>query len=282
MPSKRASGTTPTKKRPKKKSRSVYGRMQVGTRRKLIGWSLALGIPLFGLACAMGGYFLGAVAAHDLDEIKNLADRGRLERLSPEAFDILHGEKPILLRADDFPDHLKDALVAREDSRFWRHHGIDLIGVGRATLRNIEEKSMREGAGTITMQVARTVYGDRAKTLRRKIVEMLLAFRIERNFTKEDILEAYMNWVFLGNDNHGFEQASREYFGKTARDLSLGESAVLVGMLRAPNRFHPQRNYEAALLERDAVLSRMVAEGMLSSEQAEAEMARNVAVPRYR
>lgn len=256
--------------------------MQVGTRRKLIGWSLALGIPLFGLACAMGGYFLGAVAAHDLDEIKNLADRGRLERLSPEAFDILHGEKPILLRADDFPDHLKDALVAREDSRFWRHHGIDLIGVGRATLRNIEEKSMREGAGTITMQVARTVYGDRAKTLRRKIVEMLLAFRIERNFTKEDILEAYMNWVFLGNDNHGFEQASREYFGKTARDLSLGESAVLVGMLRAPNRFHPQRNYEAALLERDAVLSRMVAEGMLSSEQAEAEMARNVAVPRYR
>lgn len=254
-----------------------------GNRSKPATRSILLLISLF--ACLLAGGlllasilpFYFAARKYELGIIRTMGNPEQVAQLPAEAFSFLHAEKPIILGPDQFPEHLRDALVAREDSRFWDHHGVDLRGIARAALKNIREGELRQGAGTITMQLARTAYGFQARTLQRKILEAMLALRIERNFTKEEILTAYMNWVFLGMDNHGFERASREYFRKSTGALTLGEAAALVGMLRAPNRLDPVRHPQAALRERDAVLRRMIDEGMLLESEAASEMLRPLA-----
>ncbi len=255
------------------------GSRRSGYRRWLVGGGLLLLLVVLAAGGLLGVLLVPSYreASHyDLEIIAAMADPQRADALPDADFAFLHGERPILLAFDEFPVHLRDALVAREDSRFWDHRGVDLVGVARAALINLRQRGFHQGAGTITMQVARTAYGFEARTLERKLLETMLALRIERQLSKQDILAAYMNWVFLGMDNHGFEQASREYFRKPAAALSLGECAVLVGMLRAPNRLDPLRHPQAAKRERDAVLQRMVAEGMLAEADARAAMSRPV------
>jgi len=160
------------------------------------------------------------------------------------------------------------ALVAREDARFYEHHGIDSRGLVRAWVRNLREKRAVQGASTITMQLARISFGLSSRTVERKLLEMALARRIDREFTKEEIITLYSNRVFLGTGMNGVEQAAQGYFGKPAADLSVPEAAMIAGVLRAPNGFSPFRNYEAALREMRSTLERMVEEGYLDSESA--------------
>lgn len=177
-----------------------------------------------------------------------------------------HAGTPVPLK--EVSPYFVNALVAREDARFWSHRGVDYIGLVRAWARNTKEKRLVQGGSTITMQLARMTYGLRERNMKRKLLEMALARRIERHYSKEQILTFYINRVFLGTGMNGIQQASQGYFGKSARQLTLPESAMIAGIIRAPNGFSPFRHYEASLREMKSTLNRMVAERMLTGQDA--------------
>jgi 1A family penicillin-binding protein len=165
------------------------------------------------------------------------------------------------------PRQLRAAFIATEDRRFYYHHGIDWRSAGRAAFRNLSHFSFREGFSTITMQVVRNAFlphlsGER--TLRRKLIELELARRLEATLTKQQILEMYLNVIYLGNGTYGIEAASRDLFGKSAGRLSLAESATLAGLAKGPSIYAPRRHPERAVARRDLVLSLMVREGYVS------------------
>ncbi len=151
-------------------------------------------------------------------------------------------EKRILIELEEVPEFVRNATIAVEDSRFYAHHGIDPKGVLRAAWTNYQAGRVVEGASTITMQVARTLFLNRERTLRRKLREMILALRIERRFSKDDILKMYLNQVFYGHNAYGIEAAAQIYFDKSAKDLTLGEGVLIAGLTRAPNNYSPIHN----------------------------------------
>ena len=175
------------------------------------------------------------------------------------------------------------ALIAREDSRFWKHHGVDHFGIVRAQLRNMREKKFVQGASTITMQLSRMTFELREKSFERKLVEMAISRRIERRYSKKEILRFYVNRIFLGTGMIGIEQASRGYFGKAPSELNLPEAAMIAGIIRSPNGCSPFRQPGAAIREMQTTLDRMVDEGMITRKEAEiAKRARPVVLPQER
>ena len=177
-------------------------------------------------------------------------------------------ERRIEMEYEQLPQHLRDAWVAAEDQRFWRHHGFDPFGIARALWDNYRTGRIVSGASTITQQVARDLFLDRAETLERKIKEAITAFRIERAYRKEEILTFYANQVHLGEGTHGIEAAAQFYLGKSTPELTVAEAAMLVGIAPNPSSFNPFRSREAALRRRDIVLTRMEDEGFLTPEDA--------------
>ncbi|MEK9916452.1 MAG: transglycosylase domain-containing protein, partial [Betaproteobacteria bacterium] len=139
------------------------------------------------------------------------------------------------LPIENVPNHLKNAIIAAEDERFMEHHGIDFMGIGRAALANFAARGARQGASTITMQVARNFFLTSEKTLTRKFNEALLAIKIERNLTKNEILELYVNQIYLGQRAFGFAAASKIYFGKPLAQASLAELSMMAGLPKAPS-----------------------------------------------
>src|SRR5919201_3539491 len=160
------------------------------------------------------------------------------------------------------------AVLAREDSRFYEHKGIDWRGIMRALVRDITSGSAKEGASSITQQLARNSLPLGGRTLSRKLLEAMVAFRIEHEFTKKQILELYINRIYFGAGCYGVETASQAYFGKHAKDLTLPEAALIAGLIRSPNRFSPLKNPEGAANERNAVLDRMVEVKKISAAEA--------------
>lgn len=180
-------------------------------------------------------------------------------------------EKRALVRIAEVPEPLKQAILAAEDDRFYQHGGVDYVGVGRAALANL--RGRREGASTITMQVARAFFLTRDKTLARKISEVLLAFKIEANLSKDQILELYINQIFLGNRAYGFGSAAQVYFGKPLAELSVAEAAMLAGLPQAPSRQNPFVNAKRAKQRQQYVLRRMLEVGWLTPEAHRAALA---------
>ena len=178
-------------------------------------------------------------------------------------------EKRILVALEDIPLHVRQATIAAEDRRFYSHHGIDIRGILRAVRVNYQAGGTREGASTITQQVARTLFLNRDRTLARKMREAILAWRIEQHYRKDQILELYLNQIFYGHNAYGIEAAAQLYFGKSAKDLTLGEGALIAGLPPSPNGYSPLKNFPRSLQRRDHVLSRMVEAGYLTPEQAE-------------
>ncbi|MDF1811560.1 MAG: transglycosylase domain-containing protein [Verrucomicrobiales bacterium] len=170
----------------------------------------------------------------------------------------------------DISREFLDALIAREDSRFFRHHGVDHVGLLRANLRNLREKRVVQGASTITMQLARMTFELRERSYQRKLVEMAIARRIERRYSKQEILRLYVNRIFLGTGMHGIEEAAEGYFGKKPSQLTLPEAAMIAGIIRAPNGFSPFRHPRASRREMQMTIERMRSERMISDQQAEA------------
>jgi len=252
-------------------------RIQKINRRKLVrGLLLAL---LFG-AMAVAGAIVGTYVAVR----KTLPDVSALETYEPALMTTLFGddgkpikdigpERRIIVTYGQIPDVLRQAIIATEDPRFFKHHGVDMRGVLRAVRENILKifRSRKlEGGSTITQQLARKLFLHPLQTLQRKFAEWFLAVQIEKRYSKERILEMYCNLFEFGYGAFGVEAASRLFFGKSVGDLSLEEAAVIAGILRGPSRYSPYRNPALVLERRNHVLNRMAEEGFLTAAAAEA------------
>ncbi len=177
------------------------------------------------------------------------------------------------LRLRDLPRSLPDAAVSVEDRRFWTHGGLDPWGMLRALVVNVRAGHVVQGGSTITQQVAKTLFLSNARTFRRKVQELLLTLWLERHFTKTEILEIWLNRVYLGSGAWGVDAAAHVYFGVSARHLNLWQSAVIAGLPRAPSRFNPRENAQAAGARAREVLAAMVATGDITQEAATAAAA---------
>lgn len=170
---------------------------------------------------------------------------------------------------DKIPAHTRYAFISAEDKNFYKHFGIDPIAILRALITNISRKDIKQGGSTITQQLARNLFLTPERTLTRKIKEALLAIKIEREFSKDKILELYLNYIYLGQGAYGVEAASRIYFGKSVKDLTVDESAVLASLPKAPTKYNPFRNPERILERRNYVLLRMLEDGYITKEEYE-------------
>lgn len=182
-------------------------------------------------------------------------------------------EKRKLVSVKELPSYLVDALIVTEDKNFYKHFGVDIMGNIRALIVDVVRLDFSQGASTITQQMARNMFLTLDKRISRKIKEILLAFRIEREFSKDEILEIYFNKIFWGGQVHGVETAALYYFGKHAKDLNLPECATLIGMIQRPNYFDPIKYPERTLARRNHILARMHKTKKISSEDFELAMA---------
>src|SRR2546421_2944014 len=178
-------------------------------------------------------------------------------------------ERRSVASIEEVPDSLKHAILAAEDERFYEHPGIDYVGVMRAAYANLVSGGRRQGASTITMQVARNFFLSSEKSFTRKLYEALLAFKIEHSLNKEQILELYVNQIYLGQRAYGFGAASQTYFGKALDQLSLGEIAMLAGLPKAPSLYNPIANPQRAKQRQGYVLRRMSELGYVTAAQYE-------------
>ena len=231
------------------------------------------GLGLAGIVlAALGLSFALAVAWPRLPSIDALTDyRPKLPLRVFTADGVLIGEfgeeRRSITRIEEFPDHLKQAILAAEDDNFYRHKGIDYVGITRAAFANLSAGSARQGASTITQQVARNFFLSSERTLTRKIYEMLLAFKIEANMSKDQILEVYMNQIFLGQRAYGFTQAAQAYYGKAVKDISIAEAAMLAGLPKSPSGINPVSNPKRAAIRQQYVLRRMKELDFITAEQ---------------
>jgi penicillin-binding protein 1A len=189
-------------------------------------------------------------------------------------------EKRAFVKIEQTPDVLRKAIIAAEDERFYEHGGVDYIGVVRAALSNFAAASARQGASTITMQVARNFFLTTEKTFSRKFNEALLAFKIEHSLTKDEILQLYINQIYLGQRAYGFGAAALVYFGKPLDQLDLGEIAMLAGLPKAPSRYNPVINMNRAKQRQRYVLRRMLELNHIDAEQFKEADAKPIIVTR--
>ncbi len=187
-------------------------------------------------------------------------------------------ERRDIVHFKDVPDSLKKAILAIEDARFYDHGGVDLTGIIRAGFVALTNGHASQGASTITMQVARNFFLSSEKTYTRKIYEMLLAYRIERALTKDQILEVYMNQIYLGQRAYGFASAARVYFGKDLKDISLAEAAMLAGLPKAPSAYNPVVNPKRAKVRQEYILQRMLELNFISRGQYDEAIAQPLVV----
>ncbi len=166
-------------------------------------------------------------------------------------------ERRNLVRIKDVPDIMKKAVLAIEDDRFYDHGGVDYLGIARAAIHNLTNSS-KQGASTITQQVARNFFLSSEQTLKRKIYEILLAWKIEQNLTKDQILEVYMNQIYLGQRAYGFSSAAQIYFGKSLSEITVAEAAMLAGLPKAPSAYNPVANPKRARVRQQYILQRML------------------------
>ena len=225
---------------------------------------------------ALGGFFVALT--RDLPQIRSLgsfapaaitriysADKVLLAEL------FVQKRKPVPLRL--IPDYLKQAIIATEDNRFYEHPGVDPKGILRAIIRNIQARDYVEGASTITQQLAKTLFLTPRKTIMRKLKEAFLAFQIERRYTKNEILELYLNVVYFGSGAYGVEAAAEIFFGKSAHELTLAECALIAGMPKSPSRYSPLINKSRALKRRAVVLEQMSGNAIITRKQLKAAKA---------
>ena len=212
------------------------------------------------------GYYAWALR-FELREIHEMDQRSVVYDYQGNFYSRLAGENRIVVPFDKVSNDFVNALISREDTRFYSHHGVDPIGVARAVVRNLFLGGFREGASTITQQLARNSFPLGGKNLHRKLIEAALAFRIETELTKEEILEAYMNRIYFGSGTYGVEAASQTYFGKPASRLNLQEAATLAGLIRSPSRFSPLNDPKKSARERNVVLKRMCDIGLITQSQ---------------
>jgi len=236
-----------------------------------------------GLCGALLGALALALAWPNLPDLSAMIDyRPRVPLRIYTADKVLIGEfgeeRRNVLRFNEIPDVMKSAILSAEDDRFYQHGGIDWAGVARAVVANLTHMSKTQGASTITMQVARNFYLSSEKTYTRKFYELLLTFKIEATLTKDQILDLYMNQIYLGHRAYGFAAASRTYFGKQLADITPAEAAMLAGIPKAPSRFNPIANFERAKARQVYVLTRMKNLGYLTEAEYQQAMQQEIVI----
>ena len=231
------------------------------------------GLVLAGLMSILMVVGVAMVMAYpQLPDISDLADyRPKLPLRVYTADGVLMGEfgeeRRNLTPIKEIPQVMKDAVLSIEDARFYQHGGLDYLGLIRAGVANLSKRKS-QGASTITMQVARNVYLSTEKTYTRKIYEILLTFKLEHLLTKDQILEIYMNQIFLGNRAYGFASAAETYFGKPLKDISIAEAAMLAGLPKAPSAYNPISNPKRARSRQLYIIERMEENGFITAKQA--------------
>ena len=233
------------------------------------GWKVTLLLLLAGAAFAVFLFYGSWAQSFDMKSVGEMPERSTVYDVDGKIYSRLAGANRLKVSLSEVSPQFIAAVLAREDTRFYEHKGIDWRGVLRALARDVVSRSAKEGASSLTMQLARNSLPLGGRTFSRKLLEAMVALRIEREFTKQQILELYVNRIYFGTGCYGVETASQAYFGKNASKLNLSEAALLAGLIRSPNRFSPLRNPDGAAIQRDAVLDRMVALKKITPSQAE-------------
>ena len=243
-----------------------------GRFRRFLKWVAML--VLAGLFLGVGGvaglYFY---ISRDLPQISSLKDY-RPATVSTVYSDDgrkigeFFRERRIVISLNDMPEHLKNAFISAEDSRFRAHGGVDLTGILRAFIKNIKAGAIVQGGSTITQQVTKSFFLTPERTYERKLKEAILAYRIDRYFTKDEILFLYLNQIYLGHGAYGVEAAAENYFGKHAAELNLAECSMLAGLPQAPSKYSPFRHYDRARQRQIYVLNRMKENGYITNVEA--------------
>lgn len=261
------------KKDQSKKNKNSKNRKDVKKKRSFLGflfkWCFILGI--------WTALFLGGVIAWyagELPAIAKTADFDRRASIIVKAADgsviARYGEqKGDSVRTADLPSYMIEAVLATEDRRFYTHPGIDLPGIARAMAVNLAKGRFAQGGSTITQQLAKNLFLTHERTLKRKIQEAMLALWLERQLTKDEILSAYLNRVYLGSGVYGVEAAAQLYFNKPAQEVNLQEAAILAGLLKAPSTYSPLNNPDLARKRAGVVLSAMVDAGYITKDEAQ-------------
>ncbi len=169
----------------------------------------------------------------------------------------------------ELPQTYINAVISVEDHRFYKHSGIDIIAIGRAVVNNIKEMSFVEGGSTITQQIAKNEYFTQEKKLTRKIAEVFMAFQIEKNYDKDEIIELYINTIYFGNGYYNIKDAAMGYFGKLPKDMTDGQCIMLAGIPNAPSVYAPTENLELAKQRQKQVMEKMIKYGYLTQEEAD-------------
>src|SRR5438477_4210272 len=233
------------------------------------GWKVSLLALIAGSGLAVMVFYGAWAQTYDMKKVGEMPERNTVFDVDGKIYSRLAGANRLKVSLDEVSPFFVAALLAREDTRFYQHKGIDWRGILRALVRDVMSGSAKEGASSITQQLARNSLPLGGRTLNRKILEAMVALRIEQKFTKQQILELYINRIYFGSGCYGVETATQAYFGKNASKLNLSEAALLAGLIRSPNRFSPLKNPEGAAIQRNAVLDRMVELKKVSSAQAE-------------
>src|SRR5881227_1674696 len=263
-PKKSASGS-----RKKKKSK--------GPRRSLIGrvayWSLVIG-----LWCFIGAIGVIAWVAAHLPPIQSLEIPKRPPTIEITGIDgsvlATRGEQAgTNVSLKDLPPYLPKAFLAIEDRRFYSHYGVDPLGIARAVVANILHRGVSQGGSTLTKQLAKNLFLTQERTMTRKLQEVILSVWLERKYSKDEILDLYLNRVYFGNGAYGVEAAAQRYFGKSARNVTLSEAALLAGLVKSPSKLAPTRNFDGAERRAQVVLAAMTDAHFISDDAAKSAIA---------
>lgn len=251
----------------------IFARLRSGKEKNggglfRYGWKLSLLGLLAGIGLCVLVFYGVWAETFDLKSVGQMPERNTVFDVDGRIYSRLAGSNRLKVSLSEVSPYFIDALLVREDTRFYQHGGIDFRGVLRALVRDVLSLSAREGASSLTQQLARNSLPLGGRTIHRKMLEAMVALRIEREFTKQQILELYINRIYFGAGCYGVETASQIYFGKNASKLNLSEAALLAGLIRSPNRFSPLKNPEGAAAQREAVLKRMVDLKKITAAQA--------------
>lgn len=239
---------------------------------------MGAGLPVL-LICAISAGLLGSLLGLYLTFSSNLPSLPDLRAYRPKTVStfyaedgtvtgVFYREKRFPIPLNSMPPHVINAFLASEDARFFSHPGLDWLGVLRAFVKNLQAGNFAQGGSTITQQVTRNFILSKEKKISRKVREAILAFRLEKTLSKNEILELYLNEIYLGRGAYGVEAATGTYFGKTTQDLSVAEAAFIAGLVSNPSKLSQPRSLDAALKRRDVVLGRMVRSGFISQDQS--------------
>ena len=229
-------------------------------------------------ACLVAADLSSQAGKFDLSQLEQMESASVIVDRNDKIFGQIYVENRETIPYDQIPRDLVNAVIAVEDNKFYQHHGYDGVGILRAALKNLTAGHVRQGASTVTQQLARNSFSLKERTFNRKLLEIFLARRIEDNFGKQKIMELYLNRIYFGAGLYGCEAASRGYFAKPAHEMTLAECATLAGLIKSPNRLSPWSDKAGSRDARNSALSRMRDLGFIGKEQCAAAQAEDIPV----